>query len=74
MKGGGGAKQNLSVEQGTQVSSNSNPDSRNHRQDRGDTFQPLHSQRPVKKEGMGRGKLRAENNGWMLVGQDDRSN
>lgn len=57
MKGGGGAKQNLSLEQGTQVSSNSNPESHNHHQGRGDTFQPLHSQSPVKQEGMGRGKL-----------------
>ena len=57
MKGGGGAKQNLSLEQGTQVSSNSNPESHNHHQGKGDTFQPLHSQRPVKQEGMGRGKL-----------------
>ena len=62
MKAGGGAKRNASLEQGAQVSKATQraATTTRHRHTEklsGDTYQPLYSPRPVKREGRGRGKL-----------------
>ena len=57
MKVGGGAKRNASLEQGAQVSTATTPRHRHTEKLSGDTYQPLYSPRPVKREGRGRGKL-----------------
>ena len=62
MKAGGGAKRNASLEQGAQVSMATQraATTTRHRHTEklsGDTYQPLYSPRPVKREGRGRGKL-----------------
>ena len=56
MKAGGGAKQNASLEQGVQVSTATQraaTTTRHHHTEKlsGDTYQPLYSPRPVKREG-----------------------
>ena len=57
MKVGGGAKQNASLEQGAQVSTATTTRHRHTKKLSGDTYRPLYSPRPVKREGIGRGKL-----------------
>ena len=62
MKAGGGAKQNARLEQGMQVSMTTQraaTTTRHHHTEKlsGDTYQPLYSPRPAKREGRGRGKL-----------------
>ena len=62
MKAGGGAKRNASLEQGVQVSMATQraATTTRHRHTEklsGDTYQPLYSARPAKREGRGRGKL-----------------
>ena len=62
MKAGGGAKRNASLEQGVQVSMATQraATTTRHRHTEklsGDTYQPLYSPRPPKREGRGRGKL-----------------
>ena len=62
MKVGGGAKQNAGLEQGVQVSMATQraATTTRHRHTEklsGDTYQPLYSPRPAKREGRGRGKL-----------------
>ena len=62
MKAGGGAKQNASLKQGAQVSTATQrvaTTSRHRHTEKlsGDTYQPLYSPRPAKREGRGRGKL-----------------
>ena len=56
MKAGGGAKRNASLEQGAQVSmatQRTASTTRHHHTEKlsGDTYQPLYSPRPVKREG-----------------------
>ena len=64
MKAGGGAKRNASLEQGVQVSTATQraATTTRHRHTEKlsgtrDTYQPLYSPRPAKREGRGRGKL-----------------
>ena len=62
MKAGGGSKRNASLEQGVQVSTATQRAATTTRHCHteklsGDTYQPLYSPRPVKREGRGRGKL-----------------
>ena len=62
MKAGGGAKRNASLKQGAQVSTATQraATTTRHRHTEklsGDTYQPLYSPRPVKREGRGRCKL-----------------
>ena len=62
MKAGGGAKQNASLEQGAQVSTATQRAATTTRHCHteklsGDTYQPLYSPRPAKREGRGRGQL-----------------
>ena len=62
MKAGGGAKRNANLEQGAQVSTATQrpATTTRHRHTEklsGDTYQPLYSPRPAKREGRGRGKL-----------------
>ena len=62
MKAGGGAKRNASLEQWAQVSMATQrvATTTRHRHTEklsGDTYQPLYSSRPAKREGRGRGKL-----------------
>ena len=58
MKAGGGAKQNASIEQGTQVSTATQTaatTTRHHHTDKlsGDTYQPVYLPWPAKREGRG---------------------
>ena len=62
MKAGGGAKRNAKLEQGTQVTMATQRAATTtkhcHTEKPGeDTYQPLYSPRPAKREGKGRGKL-----------------
>ena len=62
MKAGGGAKRNASLEQRAQISTATQraATTTRHRHTEklsGDTYQPLYSPRPDKREGRGRGKL-----------------
>ena len=62
MKAGGGAKRNASLKQGVQISMATQraATTTKHRHTEklsGDTYQPLYSPRPAKREGRGRGKL-----------------
>ena len=62
MKAGGGPKRNASLEQGAQVSTATQraATTTRHRHTEklsGDTYQPLYSPTPAKREGRGRGKL-----------------
>ena len=51
MKAGGGAKRNASLEQGAQVSTATTTRHRHTEKLSGDTYQPLYSPRPAKREG-----------------------
>ena len=64
MKAGGGAKRNASLKQGVQISMTTQgkraaTTTRHCHTEKlsGDTYQPLYSPRPAKREGRGRGKL-----------------
>ena len=56
--GGGGAKQNASIEQGTQVSTATTTRHRRTEKLSGDTYQPVYLPWPVKREGKGRANCR----------------
>jgi len=62
MKAGGGAKQNASLEQGAQLSTTTQRGAtitRHHHTEKlsGESYQPLYSPGPRKRQGSGRGKL-----------------